>query len=117
MVVAEPSVLVRVDSAFPLPHAETATTKAISNGRRRISRRLWHDLVPNTLNLTVVFGPLNGVRTALVVAAALAALVSLVTGHGTAAAVLLAGVGIHGLGWLYLYAVRERARTDGTSKP
>ena len=55
-----------------------------------------------------VFGPLNGVRTALVIAAVVAALVSLIAGYTGAAGILLLGVAIHGLGWLYLYAIRER---------
>lgn len=59
-----------------------------------------------------MFGPLNGVRTALVVAAALAGIVSLVAGYVVAALVLLAGVAIHGLGWLYLYLNRERVEPD-----
>jgi hypothetical protein len=59
-----------------------------------------------------VFGPLNGVRTALVIAAGLAAIVSLLTGFPEAAAVLLFGVAIHGLGWLYLYVTRGPTPTD-----
>jgi len=55
-----------------------------------------------------VFGPLNGVRTALVIAALLAALVCLIVGYPFAAAVLAVGVAIHGLGWLYLYVNRDR---------
>ena len=74
--------------------------------------RLWHELAARTLNLDVVFGPLNGVRTALVIAAVLAALVSLITGHASAAGVLMAAVAIHGLGWLYLYVNRERSGVD-----
>jgi uncharacterized membrane protein YdcZ (DUF606 family) len=62
--------------------------------------------------LGIVFGPLNGVRTALVIAAAIAALVSLIAGYPTAAAVLAFGVGIHGLGWLYLYFTRDRVNAD-----
>ena len=57
-----------------------------------------------------MFGPLNGVRTALVIAAFLAALVSLVAGYPGAAAVLGAGVALHGMGWIYLYVTRDRAR-------
>lgn len=110
--VAESSVLVRVGSASPLAHAETATIKATRSGRRRINPRLWHDLVSSRRNLTPVFGPLNGVRTALVIAAALAGLVSLLAGHPGAAAVLGLGVAIHGLGWLYLYSHREHVETD-----
>jgi type III secretory pathway component EscV len=59
-----------------------------------------------------VFGPLNGVRTALVIAAALAAVVSLIAGYPAAAAVLSLGIAIHGLGWLYLYAKRDRVEPD-----
>jgi hypothetical protein len=59
-----------------------------------------------------VFGPLNGVRTALVIAAGVAAIVSLLAGFPEAAAVLLFGIGIHGLGWLYLYVNRDRSAAD-----
>lgn len=59
-----------------------------------------------------MFGPLNGVRTALVIAASLAALVCLVVGYPEAAAILGLGIALHGLGWLYLYATRDRARVD-----
>lgn len=48
------------------------------------------------------FGPLNGVRTALVIAAAVAALAAFGFGYWVAGLILLAGVAIHGLGWLYL---------------
>lgn len=64
------------------------------------------------LMLEDVFGPLNGVRTALVIAAALAALVSLFAGYTEAALVLAVGVLLHGLGWLYLYSVRDRAPSE-----
>jgi hypothetical protein len=59
-----------------------------------------------------MFGPLNGVRTALVGAALLAALVSFVAGYPIAALVLLAGVTLHGFGWLYLYSRRDRVGSD-----
>lgn len=59
-----------------------------------------------------MFGPLNGVRTALVIAAGVAALVSAVAGFTAAAIVLAVGVGIHGLGWLYLYAQEQRRGAD-----
>jgi hypothetical protein len=65
-------------------------------------------LAPNRHNVCVVFGPLNGVRTALVIAAIVAALVSLIAGYAGAAGILMLGVAIHGLGWLYLYAIRDR---------
>ncbi len=68
--------------------------------------------MPIRRNVDVVFGPLNGVRTALVAAAALAALVSLLSGYPGAAVVLLVGVALHGLGWLYLYVKRDRAETE-----
>jgi len=54
-----------------------------------------------------VFGPLNGVRVALVASAVLAALAALSVGFVGAAIVLLAAVVIHGLGWLYLYSQRQ----------
>lgn len=66
----------------------------------------------NLLMLEDVFGPLNGVRTALVIAAALAAVVSLFAGYSEAALVLSLGVLLHGLGWLYLYTIRDRAPSD-----
>jgi len=112
MVVPVSSVLVRVASALPFRQAERVRPRTIKRGRRRMREGLWHDLAANTLNLGGVFGPLNGVRTALVIAAVLAALVSLVTGHASAAGVLMAAVAIHGLGWLYLYVNRERSGVD-----
>ena len=48
------------------------------------------------------FGPLNGVRIALVAAAAVAALAALALGFALAGVVMLAGIAVHGLGWLYL---------------
>lgn len=59
-----------------------------------------------------MFGPLNGVRTALVIGAVIAALVSLLAGHAAAAGILLLGVAIHGVGWLYLYAMRDRTGAE-----
>jgi hypothetical protein len=112
MVVPDSSVLVRVASALLFRHAERVRASVISTGRRRMRCRLWHELSARTLNLDVVFGPLNGVRTALVIAAVLAALVSLITGHASAAGVLMAAVAIHGLGWLYLYENRKRSGVD-----
>ena len=55
-----------------------------------------------------MFGPLNGVRTALVIGAALAAIVALLAGYPSAAAVLGLGILGHGLGWGYLYLTRDR---------
>lgn len=56
-----------------------------------------------------MFGPLNGVRVALVCAAAAAALAALLLGHIMVSLVLLAGVAMHGLGWLYLYRQQTRS--------
>ncbi|MGA7272522.1 MAG: hypothetical protein WB239_15730 [Acidimicrobiia bacterium] len=59
-----------------------------------------------------MFGPLNGVRTALVIGAALAAIIAAVFGQWVVTVVLLLGVAIHGLGWLYLY--RQHLREEGS---
>lgn len=59
-----------------------------------------------------MFGPLNGVRTALVVGAAVAALVAGALGHWAVTLVLGLGVAIHGLGWLYLYRAHQRNLTS-----
>jgi multidrug efflux pump subunit AcrB len=59
-----------------------------------------------------VFGPLNGVRTALVIGAGVAAIVAAALGWWAAAIVLLVAIGIHGLGWLYLYRRAEIDRPD-----
>jgi len=59
-----------------------------------------------------MFGPLNGVRVALVVAAFLTAIVSALLGHALAAAILLAAVAVHGAGWWYLY---QRHTSDSNS--
>lgn len=56
-----------------------------------------------------MFGPLNGVRVALVASAVAAALAAMIVGRYIAAAVLLAGVVVHGAGWVYLY--RQRSPT------
>ncbi len=53
-----------------------------------------------------MFGPLNGVRVALVSAAVVAAIAALLAGFPGAAIVLLVGVAIHGAGWLYLMSRR-----------
>ena len=50
-----------------------------------------------------MFGPLNGVRTALVIAAAVAALAAIVLGEWVMATMLLLGVALHGVGWWYLW--------------
>ena len=50
-----------------------------------------------------MFGPLNGARVALVSFAVVAAIAAAIAGHPLVTVVLLVGVAIHGLGWLYLY--------------
>lgn len=55
-----------------------------------------------------MFGPLNGVRTALVILAGVAAVIAAGLGEPIVAGVLAIGVGLHGLGWWYLY----RQNTD-----
>jgi hypothetical protein len=59
-----------------------------------------------------MFGPLNGVRVALVCFAVVAALAALIAGYPFVATILLAGVAVHGLGWLYLYRQHEREHAD-----
>jgi hypothetical protein len=49
-----------------------------------------------------MYGPLNGVRTALVVTVVIAAIAAAILGEFLVAAVFAAGVGVHGLGWWYL---------------
>jgi hypothetical protein len=50
-----------------------------------------------------MYGPLNGVRAALVVAAFVTAIISALLGHGVAAGYLLGAVAVHGIGWRYLH--------------
>lgn len=50
-----------------------------------------------------MFGPLNGVRTALVVMAGIAAIAAALFGYWIVTLMLGLGVALHGLGWLYLY--------------
>ncbi|HLF61425.1 MAG TPA: hypothetical protein VI980_09630 [Acidimicrobiia bacterium] len=58
-----------------------------------------------------MFGPLNGVRVALVATACLAGLVALIAGYPGASIVLFTAVAIHGLGWLYLYRQQRGGRS------
>lgn len=60
-----------------------------------------------------MFGPLNGVRSALVIAAFLTAILAAILGFWTASFVLLAAVAVHGLGWLYLWKRAESHRSPG----
>jgi hypothetical protein len=66
---------------------------------------------PTPDTLRAVFGPLNGVRVALVCFAVVAAFAGLLAGYPIVTVVLLGGVAVHGFGWLYLYRQHMR-RTD-----
>ena len=66
------------------------------------------------LSCSAMYGPLNGVRAALVTLAILAALAAAILGHWTVTLVLGIGVALHGLGWLYLAQQAER-RSDPPS--
>ena len=49
-----------------------------------------------------MYGPLNGVRIALVTLAAIAVIVAAAIGQTVGALVLAAGIALHGYGWAYL---------------
>lgn len=68
-------------------------------------------MVPAKVAATLrgMYGPLNGVRVALVAAATLAALTAAALGYWSATVMLLAGVALHGAGWVYL---AQRAKAD-----
>ncbi len=57
-----------------------------------------------------MFGPLNGVRTGLVIAAALAGITAALLDQWVVTAALGAGIAIHGLGWWYLYQRHQTQR-------
>ncbi|GIU93395.1 MAG: hypothetical protein KatS3mg011_2301 [Acidimicrobiia bacterium] len=59
-----------------------------------------------------MFGPLNGVRVALVITAALAGIFAAAIGQWLVAAVLFLGVAVHGLGWVYLYRQHRRSSDE-----
>ena len=60
-----------------------------------------------------MYGPLNGVRVALVTLAVLAALMAAFLRFWMVTLILLIGVALHGFGWLYL---ANQAKT-GSDKP
>jgi Tfp pilus assembly protein PilO len=60
-----------------------------------------------------MFGPLNGVRTALVITAAVAAVLAGVFGQWIMTLMLLAGVAVHGAGWWYLYKRHQERQVTG----
>lgn len=94
-----------VSEPFSVAGAQATTARNAATGAARLipTRRIYSQLV---------FGPLNGVRLALVIAAAVAGLVAMFAGFVVAGIVLLAGVGLHGAGWLYLYNHRYPDTTD-----
>lgn len=51
-----------------------------------------------------MYGPLNGVRVALVATAVLASVFAAALGYFSVTLVLLLGVAVHGAGWVYLNA-------------
>ncbi len=57
----------------------------------------------------LMFGPLNGVRTALVALAALTAVAAAFLGYWIVTLVLGLAVAIHGLGWWYLYGEAQKS--------
>jgi len=63
-----------------------------------------------------MFGPLNGVRSALVATAVFAAIIAFALGLPVAGVVILAGVAVHGLGWWWLYQ-RHRPTQDQPVEP
>jgi hypothetical protein len=63
-----------------------------------------------------VFGPLNGVRTVLVVGAAVAALIAAALGQWVVTVVLAVGIAAHGLLWGYLWRHRDEIE-DGEVGP
>lgn len=64
--------------------------------------------------MDAMYGPLNGVRVALVTLAALAALLAAILGYPMVTLVLVVGVALHGFGWLYL---ANQAKTDPDESP
>lgn len=63
-----------------------------------------------------MYGPLNGVRVALVTLAVLAALFAAVLGYWMVTLILLIGVALHGFGWLYL-AQQAKGEPDQPQAP
>jgi hypothetical protein len=58
-----------------------------------------------------MFGPLNAVRTALVITAAVAGVAAAILGQWVMALMLFLGVLGHGAGWWYLWRRRESTTT------
>ena len=92
-----------LDSTRARPGAHRRWRGASHLQQRELEEGLGNGNHPVGGRVGVVFGPLNGVRVALVVAAALAALLALVFGQWVMGLALGAGVAFHGLGWWYLY--------------
>lgn len=56
-----------------------------------------------------MFGPLNGVRVALVITAVVAALAAVLLGEYLVAAVFAAAIALHGLGWWFLWREHDKS--------
>jgi hypothetical protein len=61
-----------------------------------------------------MFGPLNGVRVALVAGSAVAAILAAVLGYWFVTLVLAIGIGFHGLLWWKMWADQREAADPGT---
>ncbi len=59
-----------------------------------------------------MFGPLNGVRSALVALAAITAVAAAFLGYWIVTVVLGLAVAVHGLGWWYLYGEAQKEKTQ-----
>ena len=64
-----------------------------------------------------MYGPLNGVRVALVTLAVLAALMAAFLRFWMVTLILLIGVALHGFGWLYLATGQDRIGQAPLSLP
>lgn len=62
-----------------------------------------------------MFGPLNGVRSALVAGYLVAAVISVASGHGEVAALFLLGIMVHGLLWWKMYRAHKSVSDPTTS--
>jgi hypothetical protein len=60
-----------------------------------------------------MFGPLNGVRTALVAGAIIASLVAVILGYPIVALILGVGIAAHAGLWIWLYRHRPEPPSSG----
>lgn len=121
VVEVEVVVVTRAGSDGPSPPGSPARKPeqdTMSSDNQGVSRRdigglaLWHVYRGFAHRVGDVFGPLNGVRIALVAASAVAAIAAFIAGYAAAGIILLAGVALHGLGWLYLWRQRDTTPSD-----